>query len=80
MKSYSMATDGDTKNQRARCTSDSESAWVQYESLSEAARVLGVSKGGIYTHMKGHQSHVGGYHIRRVVVPTPWDDDWGPLL
>jgi hypothetical protein len=51
----------------------------EFKAQSDAARELGVNESSIRRHLKGEQAHVGGYVFHRVVEPTPWEEDWGPM-
>jgi hypothetical protein len=51
----------------------------EFKAQSDAARELGVSEGNISAHLKGERSHAGGYVFHRIVEPTPWEEDWGPV-
>jgi hypothetical protein len=64
----------------------------EFESQNVAARELGVSQGAISKHLNGKrfpeghkragklvQPAPGGYVFHRIVEPTPWEEDWGPM-
>jgi hypothetical protein len=72
-------------NERKKRVSARRPSWPatrpsrEFESQRVAARELGVSQGDISEHLQGKQTHVGGYVFHRIVEPTPWEEDWGPM-
>ena len=55
--------------------------WIPYESINDAARVLSVSKGNIYTCLKGRRTHTKGFQFRRIesqIAPLE-GEKWRPI-